>query len=255
MTTDVPAMKQRLQLIFKIFFLLAMPFLGTSQDLDTLSTVSQNSDTVAITTVGSLIQGDTVLLDSTIRNEIFLIVDYGKLAMAFSSFESKYEGGLGISLKKGATFIIEAGFAEVVPRNAYPNTDYRATGTYIRPGISLRMTNTPKNSLSLGLKYGISSFEDQLSLQLSPSGDPKLFDDFELIKPKRKDLTANWIELSLMTERHFNQIFSLGIHVRFKYLIRHSTFSPVDIFTIPGYGRAVDKTTPAVNLYLKLRLP
>ncbi|MEQ8881651.1 MAG: hypothetical protein RLQ12_18545, partial [Cyclobacteriaceae bacterium] len=52
----------------------------------------------------------------------------------------------------------------------------------------------------------------------------------------------------------YNDIFAIGFNIRMRFLVTYDKDSPIDVYSIPGYGKTIDKSTPAVNLFVKLYL-
>lgn len=189
-------------------------------------------------------------------------LDYGKLLTLASNFESKVEGGVELLVQGKIPVIIEAGKAILSPSEALGNGFYESEGMFYRAGLGYYRQRTPKEGIGVYLLYGSSQFDEKGSFTLeSPSGSqPPL--DGEL---KREGISANWWEIAFYTDRKLtlntkqpenklNQLFSLGIEISYRRLIDYDSFSPIDVYSIPGYGRAFDKSIPAVNLLFKITL-
>ena len=79
---------------------------------------------------------------------------------------------------------------------------------------------------------------------------------------ERKNLEARWVEMVLTSESkvrlkksdpeaRINQLFSLGFHLRLRVMSSYDRFSPIDVYSVPGYGRTVNNPNLALNLFLK----
>jgi hypothetical protein len=98
----------------------------------------------------------------------------------------------------------------------------------------------------IGAMYGYSMYQDKATYHIESA----LWDDYQ-DGFTRQNLTGEWVELVAGSESSFRGSFYFGFLVRFRVLIRHDNFSPFEVFAIPGYGRTMDKTLPALNLYIK----
>ncbi len=190
-----------------------------------------------------------------------IYVDYGKLLLYWTDFESKAEAGVEFLLSERYQLILEAGSAVLTP-DAFNNATYRSEGQYARIGIGYLGSIDDRNKIGLGLRYGQSFFEDEVNISIpSNSG---LNDEFtrNII---RNDLSANWMEVVLNSERkitfdkdnsdaRINSLLSWGLLVRYRILFSYDAFEGVDVYSIPGFGRSFDQNFPAVNFFIKVNL-
>lgn len=175
-------------------------------------------------------------------------MDYLKLASYATDFEKKNEGGVNLIFKEKIQIGLELGTGNIEPQNALKNVDYTVEGTYYRFGVDYIKQINPDSRLALGLRYGQSNFDDQGVIRLtSPS---MLFDDFN--DPfERMSLRADWLEVVLTTESRFIGNLYIGGTFRLRILNDYDEQTPIDVFTIPGYGRTFDNSIPVINLFLK----
>jgi hypothetical protein len=188
--------------------------------------------------------------------------DYGKTALVMSNFETKHEIGLELRFFEKIQLVVEAGRAELTPPNAFLNADYFSSGDYMRVGAGYFTKLDERNQIGLGLRYGVSTFQDEVTINIeSRSG----FNDSYLRNEIREDLNANWFEVVMTSERSMmlnkgnpdafiNKLFSIGFLFRFRVLLDYTSFEPVDVYAIPGYGRSFDRRMPALNLFLRVNL-
>ncbi len=178
-------------------------------------------------------------------------IDYGKLAFYMTDFESKLEGGVTWRIGRVApTFL--AGISELNPEQAIKNGEYTVEGTYWRAGLEyyIALDRSGKNRLIVGGRYGSSSFSERGSFVISSNLWPDETGFFE-----RNDLTATWAEVVTGSEMTLGTSrFVMGGYFTLRVLIDREKFEPIDTYAIPGYGRTVDKTVPALQLYLKFSL-
>lgn len=190
----------------------------------------------------------------------FVYVDYGKLLTVWTDFETKYEAGFGLLFFEHFELTGEWGRGELEPPGAYPNSDYKSTGNYFRVGFGHIWKFDLKNNIGLGARYGISNFEDQLTYRIEGSSG---LSSPVIESLTREDLSARWWEIAIITdtkislnkenpESKLNNLFRVGAQIRYRVLIDYDKLSPIDAYSIPGYGRTIDKSIPAFNLYIKV---
>jgi len=180
--------------------------------------------------------------------DVSAVLDYGKILGYLSGVEKKNEIGVQLGIKKNLLVVAEGGYSTLNPNDSYVNADYQVRGIYFRFGTGVRKVIDPKNSLSLSVRYAMSDFEDQGTINVTSSSG--LFEPYEE-SFSRKSLTASWYELVLGSEKKINTKLSLGFYFRLRVMSKYDEQEPYDVFTIPGYGRTFDNTVPAVNLYLR----
>lgn len=176
-------------------------------------------------------------------------VDYGKLLTLPLSFETKYEAGINFLYKEKYALVLEGGMGDNDP-NTYENMDdYNVKGWYARAGLDYVFPINPSNNMYFGVRYGIAQYSDEGSYKIESEFWQSYDNDFD-----RSDLTASWGEILMGSETMLSDQFMLGFKFRLRVMIDYDEQSPVDVYSIPGYGRTFDRSIPAFNLYLKYRL-
>lgn len=212
-------MKLRLLLIFSIIFTF-FAFTAFTQSQDTIISINTGPS---------------------------IYIDYGKLLTIPTDFELKAEAGISLQLKNRFAPHVQLGWARLEPGGAFENGNYTAEGMYGRAGINYLLPLDAANSFYFGLRYALSQFEETGNYQIASQIWPTRVERYT-----RKDLQADWFEVVFGTERKFKQSkWYLGGYLSLRILNNKDTFSPIDIYAIPGYGRAFDKTVPALNVYVK----
>ncbi|SMD37850.1 hypothetical protein SAMN04488029_3488 [Reichenbachiella faecimaris] len=178
-------------------------------------------------------------------------VDYGKLVGQFLSTESKYEFGGQAEFKDKVVVIGEYGFSTLTPNGAYQNTNYQSEGNYFRVGLGYKIDFTAKNNLYFSVRYAMADFKDQGAIDITSASG--IYDD--LIEPfSRNGLSAQWYEVVMSSEAKLWKGLYAGFHLRLRIMDKYDKQEPLDVYSIPGYGRTFDRTIPALNLYLKYAL-
>jgi hypothetical protein len=179
-----------------------------------------------------------------------LYFDYGKALAAFTEEETKIEGGLEVLFMDKWQAIAEYGTAQLEPRAAVENGSYLSEGSYFRLGVGFIPEVDKGTRLGIGLRYARAFFEDQGDYALvSPSG----VQEDVFIPFARENLTAQWWEAVFYTDRSLTDWLDIGMLFRLRFMnTRDETDDVVGIYSIPGYGRAEDKSIPALNLFIKI---
>jgi hypothetical protein len=192
-------------------------------------------------------EADSVVYRRTLTPSLYL--DYGKLFTIPVDFETKYEGGLELLFLEKFPLIVEVGQATLTPEGAYSNGTYQSEGFYYRVGAGYYSQFKPKNKIGLTVRYASSSFTENGRVFIeSPSGSQGDF----VQSIKRENLKASWYEVVVYSDRKLTGLFSIGMNLRLRILASYDEQSPVEVYSIPGYGRSFDKTIPAANFFLKV---
>ncbi|WP_420581154.1 DUF6048 family protein [Reichenbachiella sp.] len=191
------------------------------------------------------------VLSKPFLSSIAVSVDYGKLAAQFLKTESKFEFGGQLEFKDRIVVIGEYGFSTLTPHGAYQNTEYTSEGNYYRIGLGYKIDFKAKNNLYFSARYARAGFKDKGTLNITSASG--LYDN--LLQPfVRDNLSAQWFEVVMSSETKLWKGLYAGFHLRLRIMDKYDKQEPLDVYTIPGYGRTFDKTIPAVNLYLKYAL-
>lgn len=192
-------------------------------------------------------QDSTVAI--TIDTGLEIYVDYGKLITQFSDFESKLEIGIAFQLANHLAPNFQAGYGSLEPATAFENGIYESTGYYGRIGVNYLIPFDNTNSFFIGTKYGLAFFEDEGTYEISSD----IFDTYR-VDFGEENQEANWVEIIVGSEKKLNnEQWSVGGQFALRILNQRDEFTPVDTYAIPGYGRTIDKTVPALNVYLKYK--
>ncbi|WP_436516732.1 DUF6048 family protein [Ekhidna sp. To15] len=192
-------------------------------------------------------EADSVVVKRTVSPSLYL--DYGKLFTIPTNFETKYEGGVELLFLQKFPVIIEVGQAKLSPEGAYSNGIYESEGFYYRIGTGYYSQFLAKNKIGISLRYASSSFSENGRIFIeSPSGTQNDF----IQNIVREDLKATWYEVVVYSDQKLTDLFTIGVNLRLRILAEYDEQSPVDVYSIPGYGRSFDKTIPAANFFLKV---
>ncbi len=188
--------------------------------------------------------------------------DYGKAITRLIGYEDKTEGAASLLILGRYELIGELGMATLSPAESFTNGNYSAEGFYYRLGAGF--LNTFKGDFAIGLsaRYGVSQFSDQGFIEIV--GESGIDNSYNR-RFERNNLEARWWELVLTSEKKirfnkdnlpvwYNDILSIGFNLRLRFLVTYDQSSPIDVYSIPGYGKSIDKATPVFNLFLKAYL-
>jgi len=240
--------------------LLAMSVILRAQDLLPVDsvTVSDTPDSLlvdeSITEVQDSIPPKRFLSGAELR------IDYGKLLLLWTEFESKYEVGINVRFYERIVLATEIGNATLNPLKAYDNAlYYQIEGIYGRIGLDYYMAYDPSNFYYAGLRYGMSIFSDEGVFLIDSEFWPDYQDGFG-----SEDVPASWIELIIGTETYLKvgkmaketgkSRWLLGWNGRIKILTAFENREEPRIYSIPGYGRTFNNYAVALNFYIKYRI-
>jgi hypothetical protein len=180
-----------------------------------------------------------------------IVFDYGKLVGLALDTETKYEIGAQVDIKDKLLLIGEFGIATLTPNGAYVNTNYISEGSYFRVGLGYKINMNAKNNILFSLRYAKSTYSDKGTIDIKSSTG--IFDTYN--EPfEREEISAYWYEAVLSSETRLWKGLYAGFHIRLRVMGDYDKQLPLDVFSIPGYGRTFDKTIPAFNLYIKYAL-
>ena len=181
----------------------------------------------------------------------YVKVDYGKMLTLPSKFESKFEGSAGIVLFRRLVFSGVYGQAILDPLNAYKNVDYYTIeGNYIKFGLEYYFSINLKNFLTLGARYAMGNYKDSGKFFIGN----EFFEEFEE-EFGSENLSAQWFEIVMDTETVLAKNLYLGAQFSLRIMMDFDSREDIPVYSIPGYGRTFDHSTPVVSLYLKYKLP
>lgn len=179
-------------------------------------------------------------------------------------FDQKYGLRIGLDLAKPARTLLEEGYSgfEIMgdfritdqifaaaelgnEEHDWNETNLQATtkGSYIKIGADL---NAYKNWLGMnnaifgGLRYGFSTFQQQLDSYTIVTTNPTFPSDIRVDSQEFKGLTASWVELivGIKTEI-YNNLF-LSVNLQLKRQVSETAPENFDNLYIPGFNRTYD---------------
>jgi len=227
-----------------------------SQEQPSDSVVS-TSDTTVLTTKAST--ADSIVQKKFVSG-VELMIDYGKLFMAWTSFETKMEAGLNVRFFERMVLVTEFGSMTLNPLKAYDNAlYYTVEGQYGRIGIDYYTSYDPKSFYYVGLRYGMSHFSDKGEFLI----ESDYYDDYQQGFGS-ENVNAAWMEIVVGTETFLNfgknkkenpkNRFLIGWNGSLRFLTDFTNREEIPIYSIPGYGRTFNNVTPAFSFYVKYRL-
>lgn len=179
-------------------------------------------------------------------------LDLLKLGSFALDSETKYEGQFGLGYKR-LTLVLEAGYAYYASALAYKNSDnYSVEGNYYRVGFDYAFNIGAKSQILLGLRYGTSSFGHQGTFEVYS----ELWDNYITTVPssQKSGATATWGEAIFGSQSNIAKNLHFGWYFRLRKIFDKTTYDPIDIYYVPGYGKSIDNSVPAINIFLKYRI-
>ncbi|UXX78026.1 DUF6048 family protein [Reichenbachiella carrageenanivorans] len=184
-------------------------------------------------------------------SSVAVSLDYGKLFGQFLKTESKFEFGGQLEFRNKLILVGEYGFATLNPNGAYQNTDYQSEGNYFRVGLGYKIDMSAKNNIYFSARYARAAYSDKGTIDIASASG--IYDDL-MESFYRRDLSAQWFEVAMSSEARLWKGLYAGFHLRLRIMDKYDEQEPLDVYSIPGYGRTFDRSIPALNLYLKYAL-
>jgi hypothetical protein len=183
----------------------------------------------------------------TIKSGPQIYVDYGKLLLFPTDFESKYEFGVAYQFKFKFQPNFQYGHGSLEPSSAIENGTYLSEGSYWRAGLNYLIPFDATNSFYLGVKYGQAKYEDSGTYTIESDVWPTINEKFQ-----RKNLEADWYEVLIGSEKALkNSHIRLGGMFGVRFINKRKKIDFIDTYAVPGYGRTLDKSVPFLNVYIK----
>lgn len=122
--------------------------------------------------------------------------------------------------------------------------NFTTSGTYFKVGFDYNVYENwldMENMIYVGMRYGVSSFSQQLNSYKIYAAYPQLDPNTEIISGEEfKGLSASWAEVVVgMKAEIINNIY-IGFSVNMKYLVSNKTPENFDNLYIPGFHRTYD---------------
>ncbi|MEL6562280.1 MAG: DUF6048 family protein [Bacteroidota bacterium] len=210
---------------------------------------------------------DTLSPKKKVLSGFTILADAGKPGLAqLVDYENKLAFSAHLIFFDHFVLSGEYGTGEISPEQAFDNVNYTSDGNFFRYGIDYQVVIKTKNYLSIGFRRANADYSDQGSVFIQSAS--VLSDDY-LRTFSRNSLSANWWEVVLGSETKLTPIkskeemniidklldnFYFGLTYRLRFNLNYQQQEGIDTYTIPGYGRTFDNSTPAVNLFLKYRI-
>ncbi len=173
--------------------------------------------------------------------------DYGKSIVSLEQNTLKLEGSAEVILSGKWQFVGEMGYWNLKPGSAIENGSYHVRGNYMRYGFGFLPWVSNESRFGVGVRFANSTYTDKVSYTITSDIQSDAQESF-----KRIDQSANWYELVAYSDKKMNKWLTAGFNFRLRFGLTYEEQSPIDVVTIPGYGRAQDKIVPAMNLFVKI---
>ena len=144
-------------------------------------------------------------------------------------------------------------------RNYLDQLAYQVRGTYFRLGadINLIPENKENNVLFVGLRYGRSSYAEQLYTTYT---DP-VFSTTDAVQGsfpveiEDREANARWFEGVAGMKARVWKGFFLGYTLRYKLALKTNGTASFASYEVPGFGKVGDGNTFAFNYHIFYRIP
>lgn len=171
-----------------------------------------------------------------------------------SSERDLYNVHLRLDANSGSTLRYGAllDFTKSEARLEGDSATYNNSGTAARVGLYLNVIpiDPDYNLVTIGLGYGRSWFDESLSGVV----EDKLYGSFPISRSST-GLRAGWVEIrGGMQARLWKQLYA-GYDLQLKLFPHFKDQEQVQLYEIPGFGRANQKSAFAFSYYLLYRIP
>lgn len=126
-----------------------------------------------------------------------------------------------------------------------PQLNFTTKGSFFKLGADYNMYENwldMENMITIGARYGFSSFSQKLNSYKIYNANPYFTDDSGLMNDSRefKGLSAHWLEIVAGVKAEIlNNVF-LGFSLRLNYLLTQKEPNDFENLYIPGYNRTYD---------------
>ncbi|QKJ63114.1 DUF6048 family protein [Flavobacterium sp. M31R6] len=245
-------MKQLLKYSFSICFLLSLLFVQAQEKTTTTTSTEQDVKITETKNVTPTKKNPEKKLEAAATDTIKPKTDrYGLIVgadinkIARSIYDSNYNG-IGFTadyrLTKKYYLYGEIGSEEVTVEDPLLSTTTK--GSYLKVGFDYNAyTNwlDMENLITLGVRYGFSTFNEQLNNYLIYNPHPYFGQSGLIDSGKKYDgLTASWAEVAAgVNVKVFNNIY-VGFSLQLKVLVTNSEPGNFENLYIPGFNRTYD---------------
>ena len=186
---------------------------------------------------------------------IKLGADPGTLGyMLFSEKRGFFEAEADIDIDR---FFIVANYGLSSYKLDEDTYQYENNGSYLKFGADINFMNSDPhlNVMFFGLRYALSSFNDQLDYDTraiiqSETGWPNTQETVSNAKAK-----ANWYEMVTGLKIRVVKQLYMGFTLRFKLLLKTKQIEDLRPYYIPGFGKNINTSAFGFNYYISYRLP
>lgn len=170
------------------------------------------------------------------------------LGNAFSDERSFWEANAALDLGR---FILNADLGTGRAEEIGKLGAFESEGTYWRGGFDFNLTkrSESRNAFFFGARYGRSSFSEQVEGSLS---DPRWGDT--PVQAER-DASAWWVEANTGLKVRLAGPLFLAYTLRYQFALHTQGAEGLDVYYVPGFGRAEDADNFQFNYQLFFYLP
>jgi hypothetical protein len=189
--------------------------------------------------------------------------------IARSSYDKNYKGLEFVGdFRYNKNYYLAAEIVSESKTTIDPQITSIANGTYLKAGFDYNLHKNwldLENIISVGARYGISTFSQELSSYKVYNKNQFLQETFEIpVGEKYSGLSAQWIEIAAGVKTKVINNFFVGFSIRLNMLVYNKKPEGFDNLYIPGFNRTYDGSFGAgfnytisyfIPLYKKKILP
>ncbi len=130
--------------------------------------------------------------------------------------------------------------------------DYRNSGSYARIGVDYNFIYSDEDDhvIFYGLRYARSFFTETFDYTI----DDEYYGSFDLSE-ENPDGRAHWWEMNVGLKAKIWKQLYIGWTGRFKFAKKAAASGDLNVYEIPGFGLAADKSRWGFNYYIYYRFP
>jgi len=181
----------------------------------------------------------------------YIIAGYNAVPLINSVFfESKtaQEVQLGIDFAN-YLFMVDYGLQKTSRGDS--SYHYENRGSHFKVGIEANVLKNASfgNSLTLGLRYAMSRFKDEINFERNYGFGSTAFDR------SNSQAKSRWFELTLGLNVKVAKPIYFGYTVRYKVFRKNSGIEGLEPYDIPGFGRNSNQSTVGFDYYIRWIIP
>jgi len=210
----------------------------------TLAFISSLAFVLVSITAGAQEKKKDTIIPRTERYGLRVGADLYKIARSF--YDDDYKGfEITADYRYSKRIYIAGELGNENKTTDEPQLNFTTKGSFFKLGADYNMYENwldMENMITIGARYGFSSFSQKLNSYKIYNANPYFADDSNFINDSREfnGLSAHWLEIVAGVKAEIlNNVF-LGFSLRLNYLLTQKEPNDFENLYIPGYNRTYD---------------